>query len=84
MYYLLIDKLMPSSTRNPYWRLLTVLSFPTWIPAGTRAALFHGERQVTKGIPAYIQDAAHTPALKKYRIRCSNEATGRDQSWADG
>jgi hypothetical protein len=54
--------------------------FPTWIP-GTRAALCHGEQQVTKGIPAYIWDAAHTPALKEYLIRCSNEATGRDKSW---
>jgi hypothetical protein len=31
--------------------------FLTWIP-GTRAALFHGEQQVTKGIPEYIRDAA--------------------------
>jgi hypothetical protein len=55
--------------------------FPTWIP-GTRAALFHGEQQVTKGIPDYIRDAAHTPALKEYLIsRCSKEATGRDKSW---
>jgi hypothetical protein len=55
--------------------------FLTWIP-GTRAALFHGEQQVTKGIPDYIvRDAAHTPALKAYLIRCSKEATGRDKSW---
>jgi hypothetical protein len=45
--------------------------FPIWIP-GTRApALFHGEQeQVTKGIPEYIRDAAHMPALKEYLIRC--------------
>jgi hypothetical protein len=49
--------------------------FPSWIP-GTRAALFHGDQQVTKGIPAYIRDAAHTPAMKEYLIQCSKEATG--------
>jgi hypothetical protein len=54
--------------------------FPTWIP-GTHAALFHGEQQVTKGIPAYIRDAAHMPALKEHLIRCSKEATGRGKSW---
>jgi hypothetical protein len=54
--------------------------FPSWIP-GTRAALFPGERQVTKGIPAYIRDAAHTPAMKEYLIRRSKKATGRDKSW---
>jgi hypothetical protein len=55
--------------------------FPTWIP-GTRAALFHGEQQVTKGIPStYIWDAAHMQAMKEYLIRRSNEATGRDRSW---
>jgi hypothetical protein len=53
---------------------------PSLIP-GTRAALFHGERQVTKGIAAYIRDAAHTPAMKEYLIRRSKEATGRDKSW---
>jgi hypothetical protein len=52
----------------------------SWIP-GTRAALFHGEKQVTKGIAAYIRDAAHTPAMKEYLIRRSKEATGRDKSW---
>jgi hypothetical protein len=64
-------------TKKPL-RLVTGL-FPTrWI-SGTRAALFHGEQQVTKGIPAYIRDAAHMPALKEYLlIRCSKEATGRD------
>jgi hypothetical protein len=54
--------------------------FPTWIP-GTLAALFHGERQVTKGIPVYIRDAAHMPAMKEYLIRCSKEATGCNKSW---
>jgi hypothetical protein len=53
---------------------------PSWIP-GTRAALFHGEHQVTKGIPSYIRDATHTPAMKEYLIRRSQEATGRDKSW---
>jgi hypothetical protein len=54
--------------------------FPSWIP-GTRAALFHGEQQVTKGIPLYIRDAAHTPVMKEYLIRRSHEATGREKSW---
>jgi hypothetical protein len=49
--------------------------FPSWIP-GTRAALFHGEQQVTKGIPVYIRDAAHTLAMKEHLIR--------DKSWDDG
>jgi hypothetical protein len=56
--------------------------FPSWVP-GTRAALFHGEHQVTKGIHMYIRDAAHTPAMTEYLIRCSKEATGRDKSWDD-
>jgi hypothetical protein len=56
--------------------------FPSWLP-GTRAALFHGERKVTKGIPAYFRDAAHTPEMKEYLIRCSKEATGRNKSWED-
>jgi hypothetical protein len=38
--------------------------FPTWVPPGTRAALFHRQQQVIKGIPAYIRDAEHTPAMK--------------------
>ena len=54
--------------------------FPTWVP-GTRAALFHGDMQVTKGIPQYIRDAKNTPEMKKYLIRRSKEATGRDKSW---
>jgi hypothetical protein len=41
----------------------------------------YGEKQVTKGIPAYIRDAAHTSALREFLIRRSNEATGRDKSW---
>jgi hypothetical protein len=55
--------------------------FPTRIPGTPCAALFHGERQVTKGIPAYIRDAAHMPAMKEYLIRCSKEATGREKAW---
>jgi hypothetical protein len=35
----------------------------------------------TKGIPAYIRDASHMPAMKEYLIRCSMETTGRDKSW---
>jgi hypothetical protein len=48
--------------------------FPSWIP-GTRAALFHGEQQVTKGmIPEYIWDAAHMmPVMKEYLIRRSKQ-----------
>jgi hypothetical protein len=42
--------------------------FPSWIP-GTRAALFHGEQQVTKGTPSYIRDAAHTPVMKDAPMR---------------
>jgi hypothetical protein len=34
-----------------------------------------------KGIPAFIRDAAHTPALKEYLVQRSKEATGRDKSW---
>jgi hypothetical protein len=56
--------------------------FPSWIP-GTRAALFHSEQQVTKGIHSYIRDAAHMPAMKEYLIRRSKEATGHDKSWDD-
>ena len=54
--------------------------FPSWIP-GTRAALFHGDQQVTKGIPSYNRDAAHKPAMKEYLIQHSKEATGREKSW---
>jgi hypothetical protein len=54
--------------------------FPSWIPC-TRAALFHCDQQVTKGILSYIRDAAHMPAMKEYLIRRSKEATGRDKSW---
>jgi hypothetical protein len=56
--------------------------FLSWIP-GTRAALFHGEHQVTKGIPSYIWDAAHTPVMKEYHLirRSHHEATGREKSW---
>jgi hypothetical protein len=74
----LADRQANAIYKTPLW--LTGLFLPTWIP-GTRAALFHGERQVTKGIPAYIRDASHMPALKEYLIRCSKEATGRDKSW---
>jgi hypothetical protein len=45
--------------KQPWWTGL----FPPWIP-GTRAALFHREQQVTKGIPAYIWDATLMPAMK--------------------
>ena len=38
--------------------------FPSWIPS-TRAALFHSKRQVAKGIPAYVRDAAHMLAMKE-------------------
>jgi hypothetical protein len=52
------------------------------IPGTCAAALlFHGERQDTKGIPAYIRDAAHMPAMKEYLIRRSKKATGREKSW---
>jgi hypothetical protein len=54
--------------------------FPTWIP-GTQAALFHDDKQVTKSISAYIRDAKHTPEMRKYLIRRSKEATGREKSW---
>jgi hypothetical protein len=53
---------------------------PTWVP-GTRAALFHGMQQVTRGIPTYIHDAKNTPEMKTYFISRSKEATGRDKSW---
>ena len=54
--------------------------FPTWVP-GTRAALFHGNSQVTKSIPEYIREAKHTPDMKRYLIRRSKEGTGRTQPW---
>ena len=54
--------------------------FPTWVP-GTTAALFHGNDQVTKGIPEYIREATHAPEMKKYILRRSHEATGREKSW---
>jgi hypothetical protein len=41
--HLLADRQANAIYKKPLW--LTGL-FPTWIP-GTRAALFHGERQVT-------------------------------------
>jgi hypothetical protein len=63
----LADRQANAIYKKPLWR--TGL-FPSWIP-GTRAALFHGKQQVTKGIPAYIQDAAHTPVMKEYLIRRS-------------
>jgi hypothetical protein len=54
--------------------------FPTWVP-GTRAALFHGQHQVTTRIPDYIRTAKHAPTMKDYLIRRSQEATGRDSTW---
>jgi hypothetical protein len=75
--FLLTDKLTKSTGNNQGgldWL------FPTWIP-GTCAALFHDERQVTKGIPAYIREAAHMQPLKEYLIQRSKEATGCDKSW---
>jgi hypothetical protein len=74
----LTDKLTPS-TRNPRGGL--DCSHPGSLVLARAAALFHGEQQVTKGIPAYIRDAAHTPVMKdNLTIRRSNEATGRDNS----
>jgi hypothetical protein len=35
---------------------------------GTRAALFHGDRQVTHDIPSYIREAKHTPDMRQYLI----------------
>jgi hypothetical protein len=54
--------------------------FPSWVP-GTTAALFHGQHQITKSIPAHIRIAKNAPALKNYLIRRSNEATNRDAKW---
>jgi hypothetical protein len=54
--------------------------FPTWV-SGTHAALFQDDRQVTKGVAKYIQDAKHTPAMHQYHIRHSHTATGREKSW---
>jgi hypothetical protein len=41
--------------------------FPTWV-TGTRAALFHGNKEVTKTIPSYIREAKHAPEMRKYII----------------
>jgi hypothetical protein len=41
--------------------------FPMWVP-GTRAALYHDDRQVTKSIDKYICNAKHTPTMKKNLI----------------
>jgi hypothetical protein len=54
--------------------------FPPWVP-GTCAALFHGDRQVTTNIPSYIREAKHAPEMRKYLIRRSKEANGRDKPW---
>jgi hypothetical protein len=54
--------------------------FPSWV-SGTRAALFHGDRQVTKTVPEYIREAKHAPAMQQYLIRRSKEARGRDKTW---
>lgn len=54
--------------------------FPPWVP-GTSAALFHGDRQVTTNISSYIREAKHAPEMRKYLIRRSKEATGRDKPW---
>ena len=56
--------------------------FPTWVP-GTCAALFHGQHQVTKGIPDYIRIAKNAPEMKQYLIGRSQKATGRDSKWDD-
>jgi hypothetical protein len=69
--YLLIDKLMSST-----------LDFS--LHGSLAPALLYfmvKNKEVTRGIPAYIWDAAHTPAMKEYLIRRSNEATGHDKSW---
>jgi hypothetical protein len=52
--------------------------FPTWVP-GTHAALFHGHHQITKSIPDHIHITKNAPAMKKYLLRRSNEATHRRQ-----
>jgi hypothetical protein len=56
--------------------------FPTWIP-GTRAALFHGQQQVTKDITTYICTAKHAPFLKEYLIECSQDKRRQDSAWDD-
>jgi hypothetical protein len=50
-------------TKQPYRTCL----LPTWVP-GTRAALFHGQYQITTRIPEYIRTAKHAPAMKDYLI----------------
>ena len=56
--------------------------FPTWVP-NTKAALFHGNQQVTSKLPDYLRTAAHAPALREYLIDRSQTATGRDVAWTD-
>jgi hypothetical protein len=54
--------------------------FPCWIP-GIWAALYHNEKQVSKGIAAYIRDAKHMPDMQNYLIWRSKEATRREKPW---
>jgi lactate dehydrogenase-like 2-hydroxyacid dehydrogenase len=68
------------------WSTYTIIKPRATIPEHVMIELRNmnrGERQVTKGIPAYIRDAAHTPAMKEYLIPRSKEATGREKSWDD-
>lgn len=54
--------------------------FPDWVP-GTRVALYQGSHQITKQLPAYIQNAAHTPAMRAYLICRSQEGTNCNAPW---
>jgi hypothetical protein len=45
---------------------------------GCISGLFHGPRQITNDIPAYIHLARHTPAMCDYLMQRSHDATGRD------
>jgi hypothetical protein len=56
--------------------------FPSWLP-GTKAALFHGESQITSNIPKYIRQAVHEPPLRAYMINKSQQARHYDSKWND-
>jgi hypothetical protein len=74
----LLTNMLAKSTRNIQGSRLDCSRHGSLAPA---LLYFTENNKLTKGIPAYIRDEAHTPALKEYLIRRSKEATGCDKSW---
>jgi hypothetical protein len=64
----LLTNKLTTSTGTPPLQMDWILPYmDPWHP---RRLPFHGNQQVTKGIPAYmIRDAAHMPAMKEHLIR---------------